>query len=140
MKKVYLALAALFVLLGAPLLAQWHVFTPATAATSEGSAAASSATDATLVRARLADARKLLEARQPETTDRVTLAVEDADANIHLLEVPKEIFLSKGAETAAASSLGASFKLQIVRPNGVNTTVRVVDERGAQLRPLLVQY
>ena len=140
MKKVYLAFVALFVLLGVPLLSRVHVLTPATAATSEGSASAASAADATLLRARLAAARTLLEARQPETTDRVTLAVEDSASNIHLLEVSKETFLSKGAEASVESSLGASLRLQVVRPNGVNTTVRVADESGTQLRPLLVQY
>ncbi len=141
MKKVYLAFAALFVLLSVPMLSRVHVLTPATAATSEGNAtAASSTAEATLVRTRLADARRLLETRRPETTDRVTLAVEDSASNIHLLEVSKETFLSKGAEAWVASSLGGSLRLQVVRPNGVNTTVRVADESGAQLRPLLVQY
>ena len=141
MKKAYLALASLFVLLGAPLLARVHVFTPTTAATAEGSAAAaSSAAEATLLRARLTEARRLLETRRPETTERVTLAVEDNDSDIHLLAVPKEIFLSKGAESQVVSSLGESLRLQVVRPNGVNTTVRVSDGEGRQLRPLLVQY
>lgn len=93
------------------------------------------------VGALMADARRLLEERKPETTDKVTLAVEDErKSQIHLVEVPKETFLKKGAEASLQTSLGEPVQLNVVRANGVNTAVRVADSEGKELRPLLVQY
>ena len=143
MKKTLLYLVPLFVLF-APVLARVPMFSDGAPASAEGRTEASAAPEQAFVRgvrARLADARKVLEERQPETTERVTLAVEDAaDSRLHLIDVSKETFLAKGAEAALTSSLGETLRLRVVRPNGVNTAVRVADEAGRELRPLLVQY
>lgn len=93
------------------------------------------------MRARLKDARQLLEREAPMSTDFVTLAVEDAaTSQIHLLKLAKDAFLNKDAEAVVESSLGEKFKLRAVRPNYVNTSVRVTDAKGRELHPLLVQY
>lgn len=94
-----------------------------------------------LLQARLKAARELLERETPESTDFITLAVEDAaTSQIHLLKLAKEAFLNKDAEAVASTALGETFRLRAVRPNYVNTAVRVTDARGRELQPLLVQY
>ncbi|HEX8852161.1 MAG TPA: hypothetical protein VF754_01665, partial [Pyrinomonadaceae bacterium] len=93
------------------------------------------------MRVRIKAARQLLEREAPMSTEFVTLAVEDAaTSQIHLLKLAKDAFLNKDAEAVVESSLGEKFKLRAVRPNYVNTAVRVTDARGRELQPLLVQY
>ena len=93
------------------------------------------------VRARLKAAKLMLERVAPTTTDVVTLAAEDAaTSQIHILKVSKVDFLDRDAETVVTSALGATFKLRSVRPNYVNTAVRVTDAAGRDLQPLVVQY
>ena len=71
----------------------------------------------------------------------VTLAALDPDtAQIHLLTMPKQTFLTQGLETTLTSSLGTLLRVRIVRPNYVNTAVIVADMSGRQLAPLLVEY
>ena len=94
------------------------------------------------LRGRVAEAKLLLRSRPaPASTEEVTLAVEEAaGGQIHLLTLPKEDYLREGAEVALVSSEGARLTLRVVRPNYVNTVVRVSGERGRELRPLVVQY
>jgi hypothetical protein len=93
------------------------------------------------VRARLKSARRLLERRAPESTDFVTLAVEDSsDSRVHLLRLNKDAFMDKDAAATVVSDRGETFRVRAVRPNYVNTSVRVTDSRGRELEPLLVQY
>ena len=93
------------------------------------------------VRARIAAARRLLEARPLPSDDFVMVAAEDTTTTqIHLLTVAKETFLEADAETDVRSSLGATLRLRVVRPNYVNTAVRVTDLKGAELQPLAVKY
>ena len=93
------------------------------------------------MRARIEAAKQLLARETPQTTDFVKVAVEDkATSEIHLLKLPKTAFLDKDAETVATSSSGKTFKLQAVRPNYVNTAVRVTDTQGREFQPLVVQY
>jgi hypothetical protein len=145
MKKTLFYLVPLFVFL-APLTARVGLFSGRPAHPTEGqeAVAAVASREQSMVagvRSRLEEARRLLETRRPETTDRVTLAAEDTGAaRIHLLDVPKEIFLEKGAEAAVVSSEGETLRLRIVRANGVNTAVRVSDLAGREFQPLLVQY
>jgi hypothetical protein len=69
------------------------------------------------------------------------IAAEDAaTSQIHLLSVPKEAFLAANTETVVPSSLGATLKLRVVRPNYVNTAVRVTDAEGRDLQPLAAKY
>ncbi|MCA1636518.1 MAG: hypothetical protein LC802_23225 [Acidobacteria bacterium] len=105
------------------------------------SAARRAAGELDSMQARLRAAKQMLERRTPESTDFVTLAVEDAaDSRIHLLKLAKTAFLNKDAEVLAKSSLGKTYRLRVVRSNYVNTSVRVTDEAGRELQPLLVQY
>lgn len=100
------------------------------------------------IRARLTEAQRLLKSRPSLTTMNpastlsvVTLAVlDDKSSQIHLLTIPKETFLSKGAEMNLTTSLGTNVQLRILRANGVNTAVTVFDEAGRSLVPLVVEY
>jgi hypothetical protein len=145
MRKALFYLVPVFVL-SAPLVARVGLFNGRGSHPAEGqevTAAVAGREQALVegVRSRLAEARRLLATRRPETTDRVTLAVEDtAGARLHLLDVSKETFLEKGAEAAVVSSEGEPLRLKVVRANGVNTAVRVSDVAGRELQPLLVQY
>jgi hypothetical protein len=97
---------------------------------------------ASKVQARIAEAKRLLAAQSAPASDFVTLAAEDpTTAQIHLLTLPKETFLAKGAEAALTSSLGSTVRLRVVRANGVNTAVTVFDNTaGRELMPLVVRY
>jgi len=99
------------------------------------------------IRARKTEAQRLLKSRAVPTalttpaTDFVTLAaLEQQSGKIHLLSLPKELFLSKGAEASITTSLGSRTQLRILRANGVNTAVTIFDEKGQSLVPLLVEY
>lgn len=143
MRKTLFSFVPLFVFL-APLLAGVQLFR-ATSRPEGQSATAAGVSHAEVVvgdlRARLGEARRALEVQSPQTTDAVRLAVEgEKGSALHLLEVPKEIYLAKGAEAEVVSSLGESLRLKVVRANGVNTAVRVTDLAGRELRPLVVQY
>ena len=93
------------------------------------------------MRARIETARRLLEREAPQTTDTVRVAVADAaNSDVHLLKLSKAAFLDKDAETVATSPSGKTFKLRAVRPNYVNTAVRVTDAAGREFQPLVVQY
>jgi hypothetical protein len=95
------------------------------------------------VRARVQKARRVLEqlpADTKETMDTVTLAVGGPEGDVRTLKVSKEEFLKKGNSLALPSSDGELLKLTVVRPNYVNTAVRVSDAAGRELQPLAVRY
>ncbi|HEX9917949.1 MAG TPA: hypothetical protein VGA87_02215 [Pyrinomonadaceae bacterium] len=97
--------------------------------------------DVNKMQTRIRAARRLLEREPPQTTDIVTVAVADtANADVHLLKLSKDAFLDKDAETIATSASGKTFKLRALRPNYVNTAVRVTDAGGREFQPLVVQY
>jgi hypothetical protein len=92
-------------------------------------------------RARISRARKLLENTPDPAADSATLAAEDANGEqVHLFTLPKATLLQQGATTEVASSLGARLRVTVVRANYVNTSLRVSDETGRELVPLLVKY
>jgi hypothetical protein len=99
------------------------------------------------IRMRKTEAQRLLKSRATPTAmttppiDFVTLAaLEQETGKIHLLSLPKELFLSKGAEATINSSLGSRIQLRVLRANGVNTAVTLFDETGRSLAPLVVEY
>jgi hypothetical protein len=95
------------------------------------------------MRARVRKARRVLEqlpADTKKTLDTVTLAVAGAGDNVQTFSLSKEEFLKKGNEVTLASSDGEPLKLTVVRPNYVNTAVRVTDASGRDLQPLAVRY
>ena len=99
------------------------------------------------IRARIAEAERLLKTRPRQTAitsaalDTVTLALlERSAARIHLLTVSKQTFLTKGSEVQMTTSRGTPVTLRILRANGVNTAVTVVDNQGRTLAPLTVEF
>jgi hypothetical protein len=98
---------------------------------------------AAAMRARVRKARRVLEqlpADTKQTLDTVTLAVAGAGDSVQTFSLSKEEFLKKGNEVTLASSDGEPLKLTVVRPNYVNTAVRVTDASGRDLQPLAVRY
>jgi hypothetical protein len=99
------------------------------------------------IRARIAEAQRLLKARPMLTamtkpaTDFVTLAALDPQTSqVHLLNLSKDVFLTKGAELTLTSSLGTPLQMRVVRANGVNTAVTIFDNAGRSFVPLVVEY
>jgi hypothetical protein len=146
MKRLHLSALSL-VLLFAPFVAR--LLAPSSRLATEaaaGVASAVSAADAAdrefgeKLRARIGAARQLLEGQRLDGHDLVTLAVEDAAARLHVVTLPKQTLLQPGAQVQLLSSLGVPLTLQVVRPNYVNTAVRVLDAAGAELQPLLLKY
>src|SRR5213080_3296714 len=105
-----------------------------------GAAAALSMSD---LRAKLTAARTLLQSEQAGSSAKVvSLAVLDSSTSeIDSVSLNKDSFLTKGADLAIKSQRGDSLRLKIVRPNGVNTAVRVTNVNTHQsLLPLMVRY
>ncbi len=92
------------------------------------------------LRARIADAKRELRQLPADSLEYVTLAVAGASGDVQTLRASKEDFLAKGGEFTAVSSAGEPLKVSVVRPNYVNTAVRVTDEKGRELQPLVVRY
>jgi hypothetical protein len=93
------------------------------------------------LRAAIADAKRALRDAPADPNDFVTLAVDGGEAGrVQLVRLAKSDFLNKGAEMAAVSNAGEILKVRVVRPNYVNTAVRVTDAKGRELRPLVVRY
>ncbi len=75
------------------------------------------------------------------TTNMVRIAFYDWDTKkIDYLVLTKDSFLTKDGEFFLTSANSKSMKLNIVRPNGVNTPVIISDLTGKTHLPLMVQY
>ena len=92
------------------------------------------------LRGRISEAKRELRRLPADSTDFVTLAVSDAAGDVQTLKATKEEFLKKDGEFTAVSSAGEPLRVKVVRPNYVNTAVRVTDARGRELQPLVVRY
>jgi hypothetical protein len=92
------------------------------------------------LRGRIDEAKRELKKLPADSLDSVTLAVADPSGEVRTLRASKEEFLRKGGEFVAASSDGEPLKVSVVRPNYVNTAVRVTDAKGRELQPLVVRY
>lgn len=100
-----------------------------------------SASPATVrLRGRISEAKRELKKLPADALDDVTLAVADPSGDVQTLRASKEEFLQKGGEFTAVSSDGEPLKVSVVRPNYVNTAVRVTDAKGRELQPLVVRY
>ena len=92
------------------------------------------------------EAERLLRSRSTATASTpniswVTIAALDQDSSqIHLLALPKDTLLTRGAEVQITSNAGMPLRLRIHRPNYVNTQVVVSDLAGRQLTPLVIEY
>ncbi len=90
---------------------------------------------------RISEARGALRTAPADSLDSVTLAVGDVKGGeVHLLKLSKEEFMRKDGQTTVVSSLGTPLTVSVVRPNYVNTAVRVADAAGRELEPLVVRY
>jgi hypothetical protein len=98
-------------------------------------------------RERAAEAQRMLKSRltltsmTPNTAFVTIAALEEGSSKIHTLSVPKETFLTRGADVVLTTPQGLNVRLQVVRPNYVNTAVVVSEAAtGRQLTPLVVEY
>jgi hypothetical protein len=99
------------------------------------------------IQSRIAEAERLLKSRPLQTAktspaiDLVTLAALDRNTSrIHLITIYKDVFLTKGSEITAPTSLGTTVSIRVIRANGVNTAVAVFDPEGRSLVPLVVEF
>jgi hypothetical protein len=89
---------------------------------------------------RLLKSRLTLTSMTPSLSSVTVAALDQESSQIHLLTLPKQTFLTRGAEIVMTSSKGMNVRLQVVRSNYVNTAVVVSDMQGRQLVPLVVEY
>lgn len=99
------------------------------------------------MRARIDEAKRMLKSRPHPTAMTtpalayVTLAAfPPENSHIHLIRIPKEVFLKKGSEFSTTTSLGLPVDVRIVRANGVNTAVTIFDQKNRFLVPLVVEF
>jgi hypothetical protein len=141
MRKLYLSALPLFLFLaplGEHLRALRHASVGATTVTAARAADEKVGRD---TRARIGRAKRLLEQSPAPASDSVTLAAEEADGTqMHLFTVPKATLLQQGAEAEVVAADGTHLRITVVRPNYVNTAVRVADAAGHELTPLAVKY
>jgi hypothetical protein len=158
MRKNLIFLLAIFVCaLGsttAPAQSESYSQTPnAVLASSQFSPTAGETLDSSFARAldssdifrRISEARRLLSSRQTsaESGELVTIAAFDtATGEIAIFSLPKKDFLLKDADLSATTMhAGGNVRLHVVRANGVNTAVTVVESStGRPLVPLMVQF
>jgi hypothetical protein len=100
-----------------------------------------------VVRSRISDAKRLFKTRPLPTslgspsTQFVSLAALDrATARVHIITLPKQTFLTRGAEVGLVSSQGTLLSLRVLRANGVNTAVTLFDTSGNALVPLVIEF
>jgi hypothetical protein len=96
---------------------------------------------------RVAEAQRLLKSRLTLTSASaspgfVTIAALDPDSSkIHTLSIPKETLLTRGADVVLTTAQSLNVRLQVVRPNYVNSAVVISDAAtGRQLTPLVIEY
>lgn len=100
------------------------------------------------VRARIQEAERVFRTRPQPTSlspgmlSFVTLAALDpTTSQIHLITMPKDLFLRRGSEATVTTQQGATVNLRIIRANGVNTAVTVFEKNtNRSFVPLLVEY
>lgn len=101
------------------------------------------------IKARLEEAKRAMSARPITiadtdgtfTTNSVRIAFYDWDTKkLDYIVMPKESFLTKNGEFFVTSESRKSFKINIVRPNGVNTPVVISDFTNKNHLPMMVQY
>jgi hypothetical protein len=92
------------------------------------------------LRGRIGEAKRELKKLPADSLEEVTLAVADGKGEVQTLRASKAQFLQKDGQFTAVSSTGEPLKVSVVRPNYVNTAVRVTDAAGRELQPLVVRY
>ncbi|PYS84112.1 MAG: hypothetical protein DMF67_06295 [Acidobacteria bacterium] len=146
MRKTFFSAAPIALLLF-PLLAHTHLWLPS-ASPADGVSAAVRALalppepeSVRQIRTRISEAKRLLASNPAPGAGSVRLAVGDETGGpVQLLTLPKETFLSKGAQAQVATSQGGTVSLRVERANGVNTAVSATGADGRKLLPLVVEY
>ena len=140
MRKLYLSVLPLFLFI-APISEHLRALRNSVGTTSVSAARAADEEVGRKVRARIGRAKRLLEQQPAPAPDTVTLAAEDVDsAQVHVFTLPKATLLQQGAQDEVVSADGERLRVTVVRPNYVNTAVRVADAAGHELVPLAVKY
>ena len=146
MRKAFFSAAPIALLLF-PLLARTHLWSPpgspadGVSAVVRGLALPPEPEPVRQLRSRINEAKRQLATGPAPGAGIVRLAVGEEDGGpVQLLTLPKETFLSKGAEAQVATSLGKTVSLRVERANGVNTAVSVKGADGRRLQPLVVEY
>jgi hypothetical protein len=146
MRKAYFCALPIALLL-LPMFAHTSFFLPSRVFPLGGEFSTSAAEDragseeVSRIQAHIQEAKQLLAKQPAPSLEEVRIAADDpATSRIHLLTLPKEIFLKKDAEAIIQTSQGKMVRLRVVRANGVNTAVNIFDDAGRSLAPLVVQY
>jgi hypothetical protein len=99
------------------------------------------------IKAKIAQAKTLMQTRPMPTamsdlvTDVVRVAFNDYKTNqIDFVMLTKTVFLKKDVELVTTSAEGKSVYVRIIRANGVNTQVVLLDAENKPHTPLVVQY
>ncbi|MGI8638753.1 MAG: hypothetical protein ACR2MG_02215 [Pyrinomonadaceae bacterium] len=101
------------------------------------------------IKKKIAEAKRQMTARPIPTsitdsfllTDVVRLAFYDYEsAKVDYIVMTKDAFLSRNAEFSSTTENGKFVRTRIIRANGVNTPVMIVDAANRAHLPLLVQY
>ena len=98
---------------------------------------------------KIAEAKRYMQTRplttaavsSPMAGESVRIAFNDSRENeIDYVVISKEAFLSVKNEALATSEGGKPLRIKIIRANGVNTPIAIINDRGETHLPLLVQY
>ena len=98
---------------------------------------------------KIAEAKRYMQTRplttasvsSPMAGESVRIAFNDSRENeIDYVVISKEAFLSVKNEALATSEGGKPLRIKIIRANGVNTPIAIINYRGETHLPLLVQY
>lgn len=101
------------------------------------------------LRNKISEAKRLMQMRPVPTAmtdsfmimDVVRLAFYDKkNDRIDFLVLTKAVFLSKDSEMNTTTSNGRAIRVRILRANGVNTAVSIIDDDNIAHTPLIVQY
>jgi hypothetical protein len=146
MRKVFFSAMPIALLL-LPLFAHNSFFLPSVIFPLGGEFATSAASEqpeseeVSRIHARIEEAKTLLARQSAPASDEVRIAAIDPQTSrLHVLTLPKDIYLKKDAEASLSTSDGRRVHLSVARANGVNTAVNISDDAGRALEPLVVQY
>ncbi|MDQ6787839.1 MAG: hypothetical protein M3033_13615 [Acidobacteriota bacterium] len=102
-----------------------------------------------LIKSKIEEAKRQMIARPVQTaltdsfleTDVIRIAFYDyTTAKVDYLVTTKSSFLQTDSDINTISSSGKPFTIRVVRANGVNTPVMIIDAQNLAHLPLLVQY
>ena len=115
--------------------------------TTESSSSLVSAFAPTMIQSKIVEAKRLFKTRplptamtSPSILFVNIAAIDQKTSQIHIATVAKELFLKKGSEISASSSLGDPLTIRVVRANGVNTALTIFTQDGRSLAPLVIEF